>query len=117
MGVRLFHRGEPDKVGKEGNRRKKMGQRQYILWRTVPRLHTVITLADIQANIIRPHKQHKMISLWDIKEGKRRNDQIFHDETATAISDQSNERKQQTGARNGTEVNKTRGGGDEGNVQ
>ena len=94
-----------------------MGQRQTIFWRTIPRLHTVITLADIQANIIRPHKQHKMISLWDIKEGKRRNDQIFHDETATAISDQSNERKQQTGARNGTAINKTHSGADGGDVQ
>ena len=117
MGVQIFHRGEPDKVGKEGHRRKHMVQHQDILWRTLPRLHTVITLNVRQESQIRPRQKHK-IRIHRYRKGRKlHNGHVRHDETATPRKYKTNERKQKIGARNGTSVNKTNGGADDNNVQ
>ena len=94
-----------------------MGQRQETLWGTVPRLQTVLTLHGRQASQIQPRQKHKRRSRQDRKRRKRRDYDVFRGSLATPIAAQPNERGQQIGPLNGTAVNKTNGGADDGDVQ
>ena len=82
-GSTIIYRGESNQVGKEYHRKQNLGQRQDILWRTVPISHTVLTLHSRQGSQVRPCQQHQIWRIRERKGRKLRGCDVCHDVLAT----------------------------------